>query len=486
LALAGGAVGLVFAHVLTSSLVAVGLDQFPRATEVRVDAITAAFGLAGAMAAGLIIAAVSILHLSRLSVSGALADFSRSSTASRRVGISRKVLVAAQVAVAFVLLMGSAVLLASFRELLRVAPGFDTEGILTASTLAPSARYAGAPQLASLMNRYIAEVRSIPVVVSAGATNAIPLQPIFNHNVIVPEGYVTRAGEAVVSPIQVVATDGYMETMGIRLSAGRYFDQRDTASSQPVILIDKQLAGRFWPGQDAVGRRMYTPSGRNTTQADANTRWLTVVGVVENARMEGLASAANEPGVYYFPGSQAPLRSFTLAIKTRGEPESVAPAVRAALGRIDPLLAMFDVQTMQQRISSSLASRRTALTLSLAFGAISLLLASVGLYGVLSYLFVQRRREFAVRIAVGCTPGQAFRLFLHEGAILTGAGLVLGGTAAFASRSIADKFAYGVKPFDPVVLGLVVLTLAAVAFLATALPALQAARVDPAAALAEQ
>jgi predicted permease len=486
LSILGGVVGLGFAYILVSSLTTVGLDQFPRSTEVRVGPMTAAFGLAGAILTGLFIAAVSIVHVSRVSVSGALVDISRSSTASRRVSISRNGLVVAQIAIAFVLLNGSALLLASFRELLRVAPGFSTERILTASTLAPSARYAGGPELTSLTNRFLSEVRSIPGVVSAGATNAIPLQSLFNHNLILPEGYADNTSDRLVSPIQIVASDGYLEAMGIRLLAGRYFDQRDAASAQPVILIDRKLAEHFWPGQNAVGRRMYNLGAARSTRPDENTRWLTVIGVVETARMNSVARADDEPGAYYLPASQAPLRTLTLAIKTRMDPESVAPSVRAALTRIDPLLAMFDVQSMQQRVASSLASRRAALSLSLAFAVISLLLASVGLYAVLSYLFIQRRREMGVRMALGCTPGQAFCLFLRGGAALTGTGIVLGGAAALAARSVAEKLAYGVKPFDPVLLGFVVVTLCTVAFLATALPARQAARIDPATALAEQ
>jgi predicted permease len=483
LSLLAGVGGLAVAYVTISALTIARLNQFPRAAEVRVDAVTVVFGLAAAVTAGLVVAAFSLSHISRLGIGSALADFSRTSTAGRRSGYVRKGLVIAQVGFAFVLLMGSAIVLASFRELLRVQPGFDIDGILTASTLAPSSRYAKPADLESVMERSLAEVRSIPGVTQAGATSAIPLQATFNDSVILPEGYTARAGESVISPLHIVATPGYFEAMGIRLVAGRYFDKRETAASQKVVIIDQQLASRFWPGQNAVGRRMHQPSEPDLKTGPA-TAWLTVIGVVNSIRMKTLAGAPNEAGAYYFPAAQSPIRTFTLAIRTQGHPESVISSVRAAMQRVDPLLALYEVQSMNQRVDASLASRRAALTLSMAFGAVSLLLASIGLYGVLSYLFMQRRREIAVRMAIGCTPAQAFSLFVREGSLLAGTGIVLGALAAFLGRDIAEKFAYGVKPFDPPVVGMVLVTLLVVTLLATALPARQAARVDPASALA--
>ena len=486
LSAAGGSLGLGLALALVRSLTAIGLNQFPRSGEVRIDGTVVIFALVISLLAGLTIALFSIGHLSRLNVSGALSHSSRSSTGGRRAGSVRKGLVVAQVGLTFVLLSGAALLLASFRELLRARPGYETEGVLTASTSAPSATYRGAAELNALMTRSLDAIRSIPGVVSAGATSSIPLSGSYSDSVILAEGYLMKPGESVVAPVYIGVTPGYFEAMGIRLLRGRYFDDRDTENSRPAIIIDKGLAQKFWTGHDPIGRRMFQPSGPDLTRSDANTRWLTVVGVVDSVRMKNLAGTDNEAGAYYFPFSQSRPRNFTFSVKTHSEPAGLAPALRTAMYKVDPLLTLFDVRTMAERASVSLGSRRAALTLSLGFGAISLFLASVGLYGLLSYLLAQRRREIGIRMAVGSTPSAIFRLFLKEGAILVSIGVVSGVVAAVIARGAAERFLYGVRPLEPTVLGLVALLLGAIALLAIAGPARQAAQVDPAVALNEQ
>jgi len=475
----GGALGLVLAYALVRSLAVTGLDLLPRSGEVRIDGVVALFALALSILAGLIVALFSVGYLARLRITGALSGYSRGATGGLGTGALRKGLVVAQVSLTFVLLSGAALMLASFRELVRVQPGYETAGILTAATSVPASRYPGAAELNALMARSLAAIRALPGVVSAGATTAIPLAQTYNDGVIFAEGYQMKPGESVISPIYGAVTPGYFQAMGIRLLGGRDFDDRDTQNALRAIIVDKRLAERFWPGRDPVGRRMYQPSGPDLVRIDANTRWLTVVGVVDAARMQNLAGTGNENGVYYFPFAQLNRRNFTFAVKTSGDPASLAPAVRNAMAQVDPSLALFDVRTMSERAASSLAARKAALTLSLGFGTISLFLAAIGLYGVLSYLLAQRRREVGIRMAVGSTPARIFRLFVREGAVLVGIGLATGAGVALVAKGAVERFLYGVRPLEPSVLVGVTIVLAAVAFLAVAWPARQAARVEP-------
>jgi predicted permease len=354
--------------------------------------------------------------------------------------------------------------------------------VLTVTTLAPSSAYPDVAAGLALTDRILAAVRALPGVTRAGVVNTPPLSGTFNDSVIVAEGQTLKPGEAIMSPIYSAATPGYFEAMGIRLLSGRGFTEQDRRDSRRVIVIDQKLAERSWPGRDAVGRRMFQPQSPNL-KTDERTQWLTVVGVVDTIRMLNLAGTDNAAGVYYFPFSQNFTRTFTVAIHTEGDAASLAGPVRTAVGKIDPALALFDVRTMADRAAGSLAARRAALMLCLGFGSVSLFLAAIGLYGVLSYLLAQRTREIGVRMAVGSTPAGVFGLFLKEGMALVFLGLAAGGALAVAGRGVIERFLYGVQPLEPVVLGAVTVTLAGIAFLAIAWPARQAARMNPTAAL---
>ena len=486
LATLSGIFGLALAFAFVGSLETIGLARFPRASEVTIGPWTALFAFGVSVLAGLTIASFSIAHLSSLSLSGALRDSSRSAAGSRRIGSVRKALVVAQVSLTFVLLTGSALMLASFRELLRVEPGYAIDGILTAKTAAPSSRYGNQADLNALTTRALDQIRAIPGVSFAGATSAVPLSDGYIDTVILAEGYLLQPSESVIAPLFVGVTPGYFEAMGMTVRRGRNFDARDTADSPPVIIIDEGLAERFWPGMDPVGRRMYQPTLPDLINAGPNTRWMTVIGVVDRVRTKNLEGADNEAGAYYYPFSQNHPRNFTFAVKTSADPARMAGELRGVVAGIDPTLALFDIRTMSDRAEASLGSRRSALTLLLGFGGISLFLASVGLYGVLSYLQVQRRREVSIRLALGSTPSGIFGLFLREGATLVGAGVIGGLLAASLGQKLLAGALYGVHPLEPTVLALVALLLAAIALAAVAGPAWGAANVDPARALSEQ
>ncbi len=486
LALVGGLLGLGLAAGLVASLGALRLDAFPRAAEVAVSFETVLFALAAAIFAGLLIAGFTCGHLLQLGLGRSLTDSSRAVAGGRHAGLLRKGLVVSQVGLTFVVMSSAALLLASFWELLEVEPGYAVERVWTATTAAPRSRYPGQPELNALTARSLESIRSLPGVKAAGAASAVPLAGQFIDSVILAEGYFLRPGESVISPIYLEASPGYFAAMSIDLLKGRNFDERDTPDSEQVVIIDEGLAERFWPGADPIGRRMYQPTLPDLTRVDENTNWLTVVGVVESVRMKNLAGTDNEAGAYYLPFSQSHPRNFTYAVATEAESTTLPSQLRSIFTKLDPALALFDIRTMAERAASSLASRRSILILLLGFGGVSLFLASVGLYGVLSYLLVQRRREVAIRMAVGCTPAGVFGLFLQEGAILIAIGILGGlGAAALGQRAL-EGLLYGVRPLEPGVIGAVILLLAAVSFLAVVAPAWGAARVDPSRALSEQ
>jgi putative ABC transport system permease protein len=360
------------------------------------------------------------------------------------------------------------------------------DGIATASTVAPKSRYAGDDQLRTLMNRSMDAVRQIPGVTLAGATTIIPLGPNHSDSVILAEGYQMKPGESLISPIEVSATPGYLETMHIPLLRGRYFQESDSSSSQRVVIVDEQLAHRFWPNQDPIGHRMYQPSdGSNLLKTDEHTRWLTVVGVIGSVRLEDL-SKGTPVGVYYFPYAQSPERSFTLAVRTAGNPESIIHAIRAKIASIDPELAIFDAHTMSDRVSLSLANRRTSMTLSVGFGGLALFLAAIGIYAVLAFVVTQRKREIGIRVALGSTPGRIVQLVLQEGFVLVAIGLVVGIGGSFLLRSAIISQIYGVQPFDPVVVVSAIALLGLIALAACLAPARRAMQVDPMIVLNEQ
>jgi predicted permease len=324
-------------------------------------------------------------------------------------------------------------------------------------------------------------------VAAAGISSSLPFGDDFSSSVIFAEGYVMSPGESVLSPNMVRVTPGYFEAMGIPLVSGRFFTDSDTKDSPRVVIVDEQLARKFWPRGDAVGRRMYQPNSPDEVgRPTEKSRWLQVVGIVGTVKLYGLAGAEDSRvGAYYFPYAQDPTRGIGLALKTAGDPVQVTNAARGALQAIDPELPVYDVLSMPERVDRSLDERRTPMVLSIAFGAVALLLASIGLYGVLAYQVGQRTREIGLRMALGGRPSDILGLVLREGALLVGAGLAIGLAGATALRGVIASQLYGIGALDFRVIALVAVVLAAAALVACIGPARHAARVDPAVALNE-
>ena len=323
-------------------------------------------------------------------------------------------------------------------------------------------------------------MRAIPGVAAAGATDTIPFGGAHNDSVIIAEGYVMKPGESVISPSQVEVTPGYFEAMGAKLGAGRFFEETDQDGSLPVVIVDRKLASRFWPGQDPIGRRLYFPTDLNNLLAvSEKTVFLTVVGVVADIKLDDITEGERAVGACYHPMAQNGSGLVTFALKTRTRDAALDTELRSVVASLDPELPLFDMRPMDELVERSLLNRRAPAQLALGFGVVALVLSAVGLYGVLAYLVTQRRREIGIRLALGSSPREVFDLVLREGLLLLGVGFVTGAGGAFLLRSSLESQLFGIKAADPRVLLGASVALLVVALAACALPARRATRIDP-------
>ena len=487
LTLAGAALGLGLGYAGLRTLVAFGIEQTPQGTAIGMDASVIGYTAALALAIGVLIGLVPVLNLRHLNLGQAFREEGRSGTSGRKARATRRVLVTAQIAFAFMLLIGAGLMLASFRQILAVRPGFDPAQVLTGTISPPAARYESDASLIAFDNRLLERVRSLPGVEAAGLTSNLPLSGNYSDSVILAEGYVTKPGESLISPFQTRVSPGYFEAMKVSLVRGRYFTASDDERAPKVVIVDDRLAARFWGTSDPIGRRLWSPdsAGELTRGPGPKSVFYTVVGVVASVRMTGLTEKP-PVGAYYFPVAQDAARTVTLVTRSAGQSDALVSSIRRELAAIDPELPFYGVRAMQARVDASLVNRRTPMLLASLFGAIALLLAAVGLYGVLTYQVSQRRREIGIRMALGSDTGRIFTMVVREGLILVGIGLVTGVAGAFAIRRAMEAQLFGVGAMDPGVMAGVALVLGLVALLACAVPARRAARIDPLIALSEQ
>ncbi len=487
LTLMSAAAGLLVGYATLRLLGTLNIQELPRGEDIRLDGVVIAYTIAIAAVIGFVIGLIPIASVLPANLTTVLREEGRTGTSGRGARTLRRALVVAQVGFAFVLLIGAGLLFASFRRVLAIDPGFNPDGVLTASINLPRARYGDDTKLRGFTDEALRRLRALPGVSAVGATNTIPMGGNNNDSVILAEGYQMSPGESVISPSAVDVTPGYFEAMGVSLVKGRVFDDRDHATAQRTVMVDEKLARRFWANQDPIGRRMYIPVDINNLLAITDkTVFLSVVGVIRDVKLHALTEGQQTVGAYYFPMAQDTSSGLTFALKTAGgDPVALTSSVRGVLSQIDRELPVFDVQTMDARMEKSLVSRRSPVLLSLSFGAVALFLSAIGIYGVLAYLVTQRTREIGIRIALGSSGKAIFELVLREGLMLIGGGFVLGAIGAVALRRSLDSQLFGVSATDPLVLTAVTVILALVAVAACALPARRATRIDPIVALAE-
>lgn len=471
----GVGAGLLIAFWLRSlpAAILVGRDTPP------IDAFVIGASVAAAALAGLVIAVTSAFPLVTLTPGALLQQGAQTGTRTRASRATRRTLVVAQMACAFVLLVGAGLLWISLRNLLALDTGLRPEGVVSANMSLPATRYTTADDARGFATRSLESIRRLPGVSDAAITSAVPLSGNYQSGVVIAEGYIPALKEPLVSVIRVAVTPGYFETVGTSLVAGRYFDERENDPASTSLIIDEALARRFWPNGDAVGRRMFRPENpEQFTSVGGNTRWLTVVGVVRFAKLRGPAAVEVTTGAFYVPYSVAAPRDFGYVVRSRAESSTVIAELRSALASIDREVPLFDITTLDERTSLSLVSRTSTMRIASMFATVALFLSLVGLYGTLAYLVSQRTREFGVRVAVGGTPRHILGLVLREGLVLALAGVAVGAVATFALRRALASQLFGVGPSDPLVLVIITISLTGIAMIASLVPARGATRMD--------
>jgi putative ABC transport system permease protein len=399
-----------------------------------------------------------------------------------RGGRLRNTLAVAEIALTLMLVAAAGLLLRSYAELLAVDPGFEPQNLLVAETTLTGARYSEPGDRAAFYDRVLERVRALPGVVDVGYTNYAPLLFKGGRALIVIEGQPPPTPEETLRNLvsNRVSGEGYLETLGVPLVAGRLFDGRDAADSERVVIINRAMAQRYWPNEDAVGRRFMVVG-------PPDPPWLTVIGVVGDVRQMGLDVAA-EPEMHLHPDQQTQgtppfMWPRHLVVRTAGEPLALTAAVRNAVWDVDPDQPVSRIQSMSAVLDAEVASRNTQLTLVAAFAVLALVLAAVGLYGVLSYTVAQRTSEIGLRMALGAQQSTVVRGVVRGAFIIAAMGLALGALGALAITQLLQAFLFGVSATDPVTfitaVGLLLLVTSAAAYV----PARRAASVDPIAAL---
>jgi predicted permease len=478
LGVASAAFALLLADGGVRALVAFGPHDVPRLHEVRVGPRVAAFsGLLGVLA-GLVFGLVNALR-TQPSITVSLKDGSRGLTSGREQHRARRALVAGQIALALTLMIGSALMFESFWRLRKADPGFQSEGLLTAEVALPFNGYETYDRAYALWDRVLERLRANPAVEAAGAVSTLPLVPVppfWNDQLTLERGFV-EAARPTVTFLHV--TPGYFEAMGIPVRAGALPWSRGAASPERPVVISEHVAGTHFVGS-ALGEGLR----RGTARGDAWNRVAAVVGDVPAAYLAGGPAA-----VVYLPLLEASVDNgwipshMTLVLRTSANPESLAPVIREVVSGIDPNLPVANVRSMERIVAASMARVSFAMVLLLIAAASALLLGTVGVYGVTSYVISRRRQEVGIRIALGARREDVQRMLLGDGARVAAVGIVAGTTTALLLTRFLRSLLYQVSEWDPVAFALTALLLLATVLLATWLPASKAARTDPLVAL---
>jgi putative ABC transport system permease protein len=471
---AGAALGLTLAWWGADWLAAGDPAGLAQSFDLRVDYSVAAFALVLALGTGLLFGLAPAMQAVRTGPNEALQEGARGSSGrSNRV---RSALVVAEVALSLVLLVGAGLLLKSFASLLRTSPGFNPQNVLTVSLTLPQVKYPEAAQSAQFYSRLLERVRAMPGVRAVAAINNLPLGGTNSDTNFVIEGRpAPRQGEmqgAWFSPV----TTGYFQAMNIPVLQGRPLDERDHSQAPLAVVINEAMARRYWPGESPIGKRIGT--GRRSPTAPT---WWQVVGVVGNVRAFTMES--DEPPTFYIAHAQRPARRMNLVIRTAGDPLALAPALRSAVWELDRDLAVPSIATLDAVVGSSLAQRRFIMVLLAGFSAVALVMAAVGLYGVMAYIVTQRTNEIGIRMALGAQPRDVLALVLRQGMTLAGLGVAIGVALALAVARSMESLVYDTSPRDPATIAAITATLALAALAACYIPARRAARVDPLVAL---
>jgi putative ABC transport system permease protein len=480
LALIGGAAGLALGWIGVRVLVATNPDGIPRSAEIGIDGSVLLFTLGIAVVTGLLFGLAPALHARGQRLNRALRDGSGRTTAGAGRMHVRRVLVAAEVALAVVLVVCSGLLLRSFAELQRVDPGFEPAGLLSFQLFLPAATYEDGAAQAAFYDRLLERLRALPGVTHAAAMNGMPPRRDVDANDTQFEGLTpTPDGPAHNVDYYQGITRDYLETMRIPVVAGRGFEPADEGGA-PVMLINEQLARTFYPDADPIGRRMRPCCGDEIP-------WYTIVGIVGDVKQGGIAEETGSELYRFHPqlgnvGANTP-RTMNVVVRTAGRPIALAADVRRVVREADPSLPVANLATMDEVMHASMARPRFITLLLGIFAGVALALAAIGTYGVMSYSVAQRRQEIGIRMALGARTGNVLGMVLAQGAGVAAVGLAVGVAGAFVLTRLLSSLLFNVGATDAVAFLSGPLVLAAVALLACWIPAQRAARVDPASVL---
>ncbi|HEY2800685.1 MAG TPA: ABC transporter permease [Chthoniobacterales bacterium] len=477
LSVLGGVFGLVIAQWGTAALIKAVPQNIPRIGDIQLDAAVLAFTVLVSLVTGVVFGLVPAWQASHFDLNSSLKSGMRTGSDTGHKGRLRNGLVVAEVALALVLLICAGLLIQSFARLGRVQTGLRPERLLTARVGLPETAYPKNENIIAFFQQLLPKIRALPGVESA--STVVPL-PLSESNMVTSfdnAEHPLPEGQRPAAPVRL-AGDDYFKTVGIPLRKGRVFDEHDTFTSAPVVIVNEFFAKKFFPGENIIGKRIKPGFSAD----DKGEKMREIIGVVGDVKHRSLR-AENTPEMY-LPQTQIPFNIMTLVVRTRVDnPASLTNSIKAQLATIDPDLPLTSVKVFEDYIAKSLARPRfNALLLSI-FAATALLLTAIGIYGVMAYSVAQRTNEIGIRIALGAAKSSIFRLIVGQAMVLVAISVAVGVVGAFAATRLLNSLLFGVGAADPVTFGAIVLLISAVAFLAAWLPARRAAQVDPIIAL---
>jgi putative ABC transport system permease protein len=472
----GGFCGLLLAWWALGFLRGVVAERLPiqRLEMVGIDPYVLLFTLAASLVCGLVFGAVPALTASGSTLTDSLKDGGRSGSGSRGKR-TRSAFVIVEVALALVLLVGAGLLLRSFVRLLDRSPGFDASRTITMRISLPQARYGADGQRAQFLDRFFQQVDALPGVQASGAISFLPLTGLGAATSMQIVGQpVPPQGQEPVTDVRVI-THGYLKTMGVPLLKGRLFNEQDAFDAKGRVVINETMALKHWPGEDPIGKRVRIAWDSLEDE---------VIGVVGDVRHAGLDGEIRP--MTYWPYARNPYGTMTVTVRTAADPNRIVTSIAGLVRQLDPELALANVKTMDEVVSDSVAQRRLTMLLLTIFAGAALLLAAVGIYGVIAYSVTERTQEIGIRMALGAQRGAVLRMVITQALVLAVTGIAVGGGGALLLTRLMEGLLFEVKPADPLTFGVVSGILTAVALLASYIPGRRATQVDPVIALRAQ
>jgi predicted permease len=466
LGMLGGAAGVLIAAAAVPLLGRVVAQTFPQVDAPRLDVLALGYALTAAIVSSLLFGLIPAWQLSRNDLRSVLTEESHGGT-GRRTG---QLLVAAELALTFTVLIGAGLLTRSFARVTAVDPGFSVDHRLTVRVSLPVARYPAAPQRMAFYTQLFDRLSALPGVQAAGGVSELPLSDMRNMGTFEIEGRALARGADLPHADWRSATPGYFSAMNVGLVAGRFFEYRDAGDASRVAIIDELAASKYWPGENPIGRRVTTDDG-------PQKNWREIVGVVRTVHHDSLEATSR--GTLYLPLAQRTTGSIYAVVHADGDPLALLPSVRAGIRAIDPNLPIYDVRTLDDRLNETLGRRRIATWLIGVFASLALALSAVGVYGVMSYDVSQRAKEIGIRMALGADRRSVLAMVIGGGLRMAVVGVLGGGVLALVLARVAGGLLFGVSGHDPLTYAMLAVVLVALALGAAYVPARRACGVNP-------